>query len=188
MSEKTAQKTREPEVHEVVLAGKTYKLRSPHEDEYLAKLAAFVSAQVAEVQRRGTVGSLDAALLAALNIADELFRLRNEAEARLAEMGEKAQALLAALDEVDPARRDAASESGDADEDRADAASSFASSDVDAPAPDRRPPFASNDVDPPAPGRTPPFASSEAEGRVETPEPRDDSDDALVPRAKVETG
>ena len=88
--------------HEVVLLGKKYKLRSPHDEEYLAKLAHFVTGQVADVQRRGAVSTLDAALLAALNIADEYFRFRQDAEQRLAEVGEKTQALLGVLDEMDP--------------------------------------------------------------------------------------
>ena len=46
------------ESHEVVLLGKKYRLRSPHDEEYLGKLAHFVTGQVADVQRRGAfVGS-----------------------------------------------------------------------------------------------------------------------------------
>ena len=99
-----ATESREPESHEVVLLGKKYKLRSQHDDEYLAKLAHFVTGQVAEVQRRGAVSTLDAALLAALNIADEYFRHRGDADARLAEVGEKTQALLTALEELEPVK------------------------------------------------------------------------------------
>lgn len=91
--------------HEVVLLGKKFKLKSTHDDEYLAELAAYVTAQIGEVQRRGgTVSTLDAALLAALNIADEYHRLKREAEERLAAIGEKTQALLTALDEDNDAR------------------------------------------------------------------------------------
>lgn len=91
--------------HEVVLLGKKFKLRSTHDDDYLAALAAFVTAQVGEVQRRGgAVSTLDAALLAALNIADEYHRLKREAEERLAAIGEKTQALLTALDEDSESR------------------------------------------------------------------------------------
>lgn len=104
------------ETHEVVLLGKKYKLRSPHDDEYLAKLAHFVTGQVAEVQRRGAVSTLDAALLAALNIADEYFRHRLDAEARLAEVGEKTQALLTALDELEPVKPGAPEPVPDPDE------------------------------------------------------------------------
>lgn len=102
MSKTNTAEVREPESHEVVLLGKKYKLRSQHDDEYLAKLAHFVTGQVAEVQRRGAVSTLDAALLAALNIADEYFRHRHDAETRLAEVGEKTQSLLTVLDELEP--------------------------------------------------------------------------------------
>jgi cell division protein ZapA (FtsZ GTPase activity inhibitor) len=85
--------------HEVVLLGKKFKLRSTHDDDYLSDLARYVTEQVGDVQRRGAASTLDAALLAALNIADELHRLKKEAEERLAAIGEKTQALLSALDE-----------------------------------------------------------------------------------------
>lgn len=89
--------------HEVVLLGKKYKLKSTHDETHLSDLATYVTAQVAEVQRKGTASTLDAALLAALNIADELFRVKRETEERLAAIGEKTQTLLSALDEhADP--------------------------------------------------------------------------------------
>ena len=101
--------------HEVVLLGKKFKLKSTHDDDYLAELAAYVTAQVGEVQRRGgTVSTLDAALLAALNIADEYHRLKREAEERLAAIGEKTQALLTALEEENEPRAEAVASADDA--------------------------------------------------------------------------
>ena len=47
MGKNNAAESRETESHEVVLLGKKYKLRSQHDDEYLAKLAHFVTGQVA---------------------------------------------------------------------------------------------------------------------------------------------
>lgn len=90
--------------HEVVLLGRKYKLRSEHDDAYMRALAAFLAERIGEVQRKGTSSTLDAALLAALNIADELFRTRKDAEERLAAIGEKTQGLLAALEEDESPR------------------------------------------------------------------------------------
>ena len=96
--------------HEVVLLGKKFRLKSPHGDEHLAKLAALVTEKIAEVQRKGgAISTLDAALLAALNLADDLQLLRQESEERLAAIGEKTQLLLAALEE------DVAQRSGEVD-------------------------------------------------------------------------
>lgn len=91
---------KQPVSHEVVLLGKKYKLKSPHDGEWMQALADYVNAQVTEVQRKGSVSTLDAALLAALNIADEYHRLKRDAEERLAEIGEKTQTLVTALDEM----------------------------------------------------------------------------------------
>ena len=100
----------EAKSHEVLLLGKRYKLRSEHDAKHLAELAAYVDAQVAEVQRRGTVATLDAALMAALNIADELHRLRHDAEERLKAIGEKTHALLEALEQPAAAAAPASNE------------------------------------------------------------------------------
>jgi cell division protein ZapA (FtsZ GTPase activity inhibitor) len=108
--------------HEVVLLGKKYKLRSTHDDEYLAKLAEFVSAQVTEVQRRGTVSTLDAALLAALNIADEYHRLKGEAEERLAAIQARTEALLASLGEIESGKPGGGATPPEAEPDEARAA------------------------------------------------------------------
>lgn len=102
--------------HEVVLLGKKFKLRSNHDEAHLAELAAYVTSAVTEAQRRGTVSTLDAALLAALNIADELFQVRRDAEDRLAAIGDKTQALLAALEE-DGSAQGAADVSAEAEAD-----------------------------------------------------------------------
>src|SRR6185295_15457332 len=86
--------------HEVVLLGKKFKLKSTHDAEYVSRLAEFVAEKVGEVQKKGgAVSTLDAVLLAALNIADDYHRLKSEAEGRLSAIGEKTQSLLAALEE-----------------------------------------------------------------------------------------
>jgi cell division protein ZapA len=86
--------------HEILLLGKKFRLKSPHDDEHLAKLAALVTEKITEVQRKGgAVSTLDAVLMAALNLADEYESLRRESEERLAAIGEKTQGLLAALEE-----------------------------------------------------------------------------------------
>ena len=109
--------------HEVVLLGRKYKLKSQHDEAHVRQLAAYLSEKIGEVQRKGTSTTIDAALLAALNIADELFLLRKDAEERLAAIGEKTQTLLAALEE-DAAASHAAgpAEDGDVDDPADDAA------------------------------------------------------------------
>jgi cell division protein ZapA len=59
----------------VEIYDQTYHLRA-HDQEYIQKLAATVDAKMRAVSASGTVDSLRVAVLAALNIADELVRLQ----------------------------------------------------------------------------------------------------------------
>ena len=64
------------QVH-VEIFGQTYAVRAGAEPGYVETLAAYLDAQMNEVSRSsGAVDSLRVAVLAALNIADECFRLR----------------------------------------------------------------------------------------------------------------
>jgi cell division protein ZapA len=85
----------------VEIFGQDYAVRGEDDPEYVESLAAFVDAQMKEVSRTsGAVDSLRIAVLTALNIADERFRLRkeiDEAESRARETGESAQERAARL-------------------------------------------------------------------------------------------
>ncbi len=88
----------------VEIFGQTYTVKAGADAGYVEELAAHVDAQMREVSRTaGAVDSVRVAVLAALNIADECFRLRRqvaEAEARQAARAEGlARELAAALGE-----------------------------------------------------------------------------------------
>lgn len=90
----------------VEIYDQTYRLRGTDRD-YIEKLAETVDAKMRAVAAHGrTVDSLRVAVLAALNIADELVRLteRYEALARTGEANEalrsRAHSLTGLLDEV----------------------------------------------------------------------------------------
>jgi len=69
---------------EVKILGQRYKMRSDEGEEYLNSLADFVNEKISEVQKSTkTVATHNLAILAALNIADTLFKLREqEAQAK----------------------------------------------------------------------------------------------------------
>jgi len=68
-----------PNLVHVQIFGQTYSVKAGAEAGYVEELAAHVDAQMQEVSRSaGAVDSLRVAVLAALNIADECFRLRAE--------------------------------------------------------------------------------------------------------------
>jgi cell division protein ZapA len=98
-----------PDLVHVEIFGQTYAVRGGADPGHVAKLAAFVDAQMQDVSRSsGAVDSVRVAVLAALNIADELFQARGqtgEAEKRAlhvaaAEVGARAEALARVLDSV----------------------------------------------------------------------------------------
>lgn len=93
-----------PNLIHVDIFGQSYAVRAGADPAYLQEIAAHVDAQMREVGRAaGAVDTVRVAVLAALNIADETFRLREKvraleavAEARAASLARK---LEAALDE-----------------------------------------------------------------------------------------
>lgn len=66
---------------QVEIFGQTYTLKAGPEPGYVEQLAALVDGQMREISRSGgAVDSVRIAVLAALNIADELQRIRGEVE------------------------------------------------------------------------------------------------------------
>ncbi|HEV7498908.1 MAG TPA: cell division protein ZapA [Vicinamibacteria bacterium] len=75
-----ADKTSSPSttIH-VEIFGQTYTVKAGSDPGYVEELAAHVDAQMREVGKTaGAVDSVRVAVLAALNIADECFRLRRQ--------------------------------------------------------------------------------------------------------------
>jgi cell division protein ZapA len=87
----------------VEIFGQDYAVRGGDDPGYVEKLAAFVDDRMKEISRTsGAVDSLRIAVLAALNVADECFRLREElsvAEARSEVAGQTADQRVARLAE-----------------------------------------------------------------------------------------
>src|SRR5262245_2122690 len=93
-----------PSAVHVEIFGQTYAVQAGTEPGYVEQLAAFVDGQMREVSRAaGAVDSVRIAVLAALNIADELFRARGQADAVLQKATRRvegiARELSAALDD-----------------------------------------------------------------------------------------
>lgn len=85
----------------VEIHGQRYPIRSALEPEYVARLAAYVDEKIrAAADSTPTGDSLRLAILAALNIADELFRCRESNSARDGELAERAGELERMLDRV----------------------------------------------------------------------------------------
>lgn len=90
-----------PNLIHVEIFGQTYAVRAGADPQYVLQLAAYVDSQMQEVGRAsGAVDSVRIAVLAALNIADELFRLRSAGETGDGQLQSRAAELAGALDRV----------------------------------------------------------------------------------------
>lgn len=78
----------------VVIQGQRYPIRSTLDPQYIIELAAYVEEKMRTAAETGTThDSLRLAVLAALNIADEVFRCREAAGLRVQEVTERARLL-----------------------------------------------------------------------------------------------
>jgi cell division protein ZapA len=85
----------------VEINGQRYPIRSTLDQEYVARLASYVDEKMrAAADSTPTGDSLRLAVLAALNVADELFRCRDVTRARSGELAERAGELERQIDRV----------------------------------------------------------------------------------------
>ena len=86
--------------YKVVIYNQTYSLRSDHEHQYIQDLAEYVDRRMNEIARATmTVDSLRVAILAALQIADELFQSRKDLSATEEEIAERSAKYAELLDQ-----------------------------------------------------------------------------------------
>jgi cell division protein ZapA len=85
----------------VEIGGQRYPIRSTLESAYVADLAAYVDQKMRLAARETTSGdSLKVAVLAAINIADELFRARQSGDGDREQWVARAAALEKLLDDA----------------------------------------------------------------------------------------
>jgi cell division protein ZapA len=91
----------EEEVISVEIHGQRYPIRSSLDPEYVSRLAKYVDEKMqAAADSTPTGDALRLAVLAALNVADELFRCRDANKARSGELAARAGELERILDRV----------------------------------------------------------------------------------------
>ena len=90
-----------PGITRVKVFDQTYSIRAEKDPEYISRVAEFVDGRMREIaQGTSTVDTLRVAVLAALNIADEYFQLRQKYSDTDKAIGQKALALVGALDQI----------------------------------------------------------------------------------------
>lgn len=89
----------EKRVIQAKIFGGEYNIKTDSSPEYVLELARYVDSKMREVsQKVSLVSSLKISVLAALNIADELFQLRNEKNKNDKIIGDKIPQLLEMID------------------------------------------------------------------------------------------
>ena len=85
----------------VQIFGHSYTIRGEADQDYIMGVAAYVDRKMREITEKLPVASLSKmAILASLNIADELFKERAQQEAQRQALGTRAARLNAVLDEL----------------------------------------------------------------------------------------
>jgi cell division protein ZapA len=86
-------------VVQVQIFGHSYTIRGEADQEYILGVAAYVDRKMREITEKLPVASLSkVAILASLNIADELFKERSRREGQEQDLNHRAARLNAVLD------------------------------------------------------------------------------------------
>jgi cell division protein ZapA len=84
---------------EVYILGQKYTIKGDAPEEHIRELASYVDRKLKEVYNSSpNITPVKASILAALDIADELFRLKNEQEEMTKYIEEKTDTLSALFD------------------------------------------------------------------------------------------
>ncbi len=87
---------------EVKIMGQRYKVKSEESEEYISKLADFVNQQLNELQQGSSaINQHNLAILAALNLADGLFKCRERFTQTKKEMGERIRRIVGRIESND---------------------------------------------------------------------------------------
>ena len=75
---------------EVEILGNRYNLRTDSSPEYINKIAEYLNSKINEMSEEGLVlSSSDKSVLAALNITDELFKLKDNVDKKYRKLFDK---------------------------------------------------------------------------------------------------
>lgn len=84
---------------EISIMGQKFMIRSESNDDYVQQVADFVDEKIGEVmQSTKSVASLNVAILAAMNIADEYFKFRRDKEDSLTKAEKKIKDMIELVD------------------------------------------------------------------------------------------
>jgi cell division protein ZapA len=84
----------------IEILGREYKIRGAADAAYIQEVARYVDAKLREVSQAGALPASErTAILAAINIADELFQLRRASTDEFSSIERRTQSLIRLLDD-----------------------------------------------------------------------------------------
>jgi cell division protein ZapA len=84
---------------EIAIMGQKFMIKSDSDEDYVHRIAGFVDQKINEVmQSTKSVASLNVAILAAMNIADEYFRSQRNQEEKFVSAEKKIKDLIELID------------------------------------------------------------------------------------------
>jgi len=84
---------------EVQLLNQKFQLKSESDEKYVQRVADFVNKKLFDIQEKTkSVSSLNVALLAALNIADDFFKIKGIEKEKVAQARGKVREILGLID------------------------------------------------------------------------------------------
>jgi cell division protein ZapA (FtsZ GTPase activity inhibitor) len=87
---------------ELTLLGQTLTLKTEAAPDYVRSLGRYLEGRVETIRRSGVQDTSRAVLLAALDITDELFRIREDRERQAGDVGARLGVLVSLLDKATP--------------------------------------------------------------------------------------
>ena len=90
----------------VSICGENYPLVAEEAPSYMQKVGGYVDTKLTELMRNGRVGKIDAAVLTAVNIADELFKERESSESLRMQLKQSLDEASKAKNEVSELKRE----------------------------------------------------------------------------------
>ena len=93
---------KEPRLVKVRIFGQEYSIRATTEEKYIKEVAAYVDKKMAEIQKSVPSGlnASKIAILAAMNIADDLFAEKRNREKSTNEVERKVSSLIEVVEEA----------------------------------------------------------------------------------------
>ena len=84
---------------EVILLNQKFQLKSESDEKYVQRVADYVNKKLFDIQEKTkSVSSLNVALLAALNIADDFFRIKTTDKEKVGQARAKVREILGLID------------------------------------------------------------------------------------------